>query len=138
VVIDSPRLRQVPPELRRFLESHYVPPPLYRRGEKWELEVLVAGTLLRPTDLASDRTTVSLIASTEYAVLARGSTPRGYLDGEQYQGPRFLAQGEHEVRVEGGFEALTIVYSRPVALLRSSLAGWALDRPDRREHQVDE
>ena len=139
VVIDSPRLRQVPPELRRFLESHYVPPPLYRRGEKQELQVLVAGTMIRPADLKANRATVSLVASTEYVVVARGGRPRVYLDGDEYRGPRVLVQGRHEVRVEGDFEALTIVYSRPIALLLTPPAGREFDRPGRRlEDRGDE
>jgi hypothetical protein len=108
VAIFSRYLVEVPPNLLRFLKAHYVSTGFHEQDRV----VLVAGRTLLPLDFEDNRVTVSLIASTEYAVRAVGGDPRIFIDGHVYRGPVHLRQGEHEIRVEGRFESLLIVYSR--------------------------
>ena len=112
VAIFSAFLNNLPPTLRGFLRSHYVATGFSGQGRV----VYVAGKVLRPTDLTGHRATVSLVASTEYAVRVAGGTPRVRIDGRVYQAPLFLAQGEHQFAVEGEFESLSIFYSRVLAV----------------------
>ncbi len=112
VVIFSPRLLELPPTLLGFLRSHYVATD-FQDGTR---RVMVAGQVLHPADFLGNGATVSLVASAEYAVRPRGGSPRVTIDGRLYQAPLFLAQGEHQVGVEGEFDSLTIFYSRVLAV----------------------
>ena len=112
VVFQPEGMRSLPPDLSRFVLSHYLDTGFRGGG----LTVRVAGRSLQPSDLEGHRATVSLVASAEYAVRARGGTPRVSIDGQMYQGPLFLAQGEHQVVVEGAFQELAIFYSRALAV----------------------
>jgi 4-amino-4-deoxy-L-arabinose transferase-like glycosyltransferase len=111
VVMLSKHLRRLPPNLLRFVESHYVPTGVGPGDD----DVLVAGQVLRRADLKGTRATVSLIATATYEVRPVGGMPRILIDDRSYQGPLFLEQGDHEVVVEGDFESLAIVYSRVFA-----------------------
>jgi len=133
VVIFSTFLIGAFPNLSEFLLSHYVPTRLHDRGRR----VMVAGRTLRRADLPPNGATVSLVASTEYAVRAVGGRPRVYIDGQLYRAPRFLEQGDHHIIVEGEFDSLTILYSRALAVsapaTRSNLGyGLLSDRPHHR------
>lgn len=77
---------------------------------------MVAGKTLRRADLPMNRATVSLVASAEYAVRAVGGTPKVYIDGQLYQAPRSLEQGDHHIVVEGEFDSLAILYSRALTI----------------------
>ncbi len=125
VVIFSPPMRRLPPNLLRFILSHYV-----STGFQADPEPLVAGKVLHRADLAGDRATVSLIASAEYAVRPRGGTPRVYIDGQLYRAPMFLAQGDHQIVVDGEFRELAIFYSRVLAVSLRRSDRSATDRPD--------
>lgn len=137
VVIFSPRLLYLPENLLRFLRLHYLGTG-FGTGRD---EVLVAGRILRPGDLAANRATVSLVASAEYAVQARGGTPRVSIDGQLYHAPLFLAQGDRQVLVEGDFDSLVIIYSRvltlPLPRLDRPPTG-RQDRPLRLQSQSDD
>ncbi len=111
VVILSKRTKLLPPELLRFLRSHYVS-TAFLAGD----EIMVAGSVLHRADLPSMRATVSLIASAEYAVRVRGGTPKVYIDGRLYRMPLFLEQGDHHIVIEGEFQSLAILYSRASAI----------------------
>jgi len=100
----------LPPKLLRFLLRHYVFTGFRTEGGV----VLVAGQVLHPAGLASNRGTVSLVASAEYAVRPRGGTPRVYIDGQLYKKPLFLTQGAHQIVVEGDYQEIAILYSRAV------------------------
>jgi hypothetical protein len=114
VVIFSPRLTWLPPRLLGFLRSHYIPTGFHDAKNL----ILVAGKVLRRDELVENRATVSLIASAQYAVQAAGGIPRVFIDGQLYQAPLFLTQGDHQLLVEGSFESLGIFYSRvlPIAV----------------------
>ncbi|MGH7411994.1 MAG: glycosyltransferase family 39 protein, partial [Candidatus Methylomirabilis sp.] len=107
VAIFSRYLVELPPNLLRFLQAHYVS----TRFHEQDRVVLVAGRVLKPHDLQGNRATISLIASAEYTVRVQGGEPRVYIDGASYQAPLFLEQGEHQVVVEGRFGAITIFYA---------------------------
>jgi hypothetical protein len=112
VVIFSRPLRRLPPNLFAYLRSHYVPTRIQDRRQS----VLVAGTVIHRGDLTGNRTTLSLVASAEYAIRVTGGIPNVSIDGKAYQASLFLAQGSHEIVVEGTFESLTIFYSRVLAI----------------------
>jgi len=112
VVIFSAYLTRAFPNLSEFLLSHYVPTGLHDRGR----QLMVAGKTLRRADLPMNRATVSLVASAEYAVRAVGGTPKVYIDGQLYQAPRSLEQGDHHIVVEGEFDSLAILYSRALTI----------------------
>jgi len=100
----------LPPKLLRFLLRHYVFTGFRTEGGV----VLAAGQVLHPADLASNRGTVSLVASAEYVVRPRGGTPRVYIDGQLYEKPLFLTQGAHQIVVEGDYQEIAILYRRAV------------------------
>jgi hypothetical protein len=112
VVIFSQRLTRLPTNILGFIRSHYVPTGFQDAKHL----VLVAGKVLHPNDLVANRATVSLVASTAYAVRVAGGTPRVSIDGQLYQGPQFLTQGDHRLVVEGQFESIAIFYSRVLAV----------------------
>lgn len=103
------RLGRLPPALLRFIYAHYV-------STHFEPDILVAGKVLRPASLTANRTTVSLVASAEYAVQVVGGEPNVYIDGQLYRAPLFLTQGDHQILVEGGFQEVAIFYSRVLAV----------------------
>ncbi len=111
VVIFQRPMRRLPEELLRFLLSNYVSTG-FRGGD----EVLVAGKVLHRADMAGNRATVSLVASTEYALRPKGGTPRVYIDGRLYRAPLYLEQGDHHLVVEGEFTSLDIFYSRALSV----------------------
>jgi hypothetical protein len=81
--------------------------------------------------LAGNRTTVSLIASAEYAVQTQGGRPRVTIDGQLYRAPVVLSQGAHEIVAEGEFQEIIIIYSRAFYSPLSPRTPSAVDRPDR-------
>jgi len=127
VVIFSDPITRLPPNLLRFLRSNYVATGFRAGGN----EVGVAGRALHRADLVGNRATVSLIASAEYAVQARGGTPKVYIDGQLYRAPLLLAQGEHQIVVEGDFQSLAIFYSRALSVPFRRQDGPPIGRPDR-------
>jgi hypothetical protein len=82
----------------------------------FEPDILVAGKVLRPSDLTASRAIVSLVASAEYAVQVVGGQPNVYIDGQLYQAPLFLTQGDHQILVEGEFQEVAVFYSRVLAV----------------------
>ncbi len=127
VVIVSHHLRRLPQSLLKFLQSHYIPTGF----QASERAVFVAGKVLRRADLPANHATISLIASGEYAVLVRGGTPRVTIDGQVYRAPLFLAQGDHQLVVEGDFESVVILYSRVLAVPVERFETSAKGPPDR-------
>ncbi len=127
LVMTEPRLNRLPPDLLRFLKSHYVATGSYG--------VAVAGRVFQRTDLAGTRATVSLVASAEYAVRTQGGEPRVHIDGRLYRVPLFLAQGEHMLLVEGDFQTLEIFYSRVLSVPSWLHEAEATERPDRAIHR---
>ena len=115
VAIFSRYLAELPPNLLGFLKLHYVSTGYHEQDRV----VLVAGKELRPPDLEGNGSIVSLIATAEYAVQVRRGNPKVYIDGQLYQRPRFLEQGDHHIVVEGEFDVLTIFYSRALAVAGS-------------------
>ncbi|MGH7411976.1 MAG: glycosyltransferase family 39 protein, partial [Candidatus Methylomirabilis sp.] len=112
VALFYPYLIEAYPKLSRFLLSHYVPTEFHDRRRR----LLVPGRLLYRGDLQSNEATISLVASTEYAVRTSGGAPSISINGEPYRAPVFLPQGDHRITVQGNFEWLVIHDSRAVAM----------------------
>ncbi len=101
-VEDSPRF---PERGRAFLNANFVSVGRLR----------VAGRLLGPPPRAGAPLSFPIAVPGEYTVVAPAGPAAGALDGTAAAGPRFLAPGTHEFRLDGPPRPLAVVWAKAIA-----------------------
>jgi len=97
-----------PPAARAFLRQNYVDVGALR----------VAGSLL-----PANTNTFMIRLADRYAIVGGERPFRGLLDGQPYQGPRYLTAGLHTIEGTGSGDRLAFVWERAIARGLSPFAG---------------
>lgn len=75
----------------------------------------VAGRLLGPPPRAGAPLSFAIAVPGEYSVVTPAGPAAGELDGTGGAGPRFLAPGTHEFKLEGASRPLAVVWAKAIA-----------------------
>ena len=75
----------------------------------------VAGRLLGPPPSAGAPFSFAIAVPGEYAVVTPAGPAAGEIDGTGAAGPRFLAAGTHEFKLEGASRPLAVVWAKAIA-----------------------
>jgi hypothetical protein len=89
---------------RQFIERNYLPVSNSLR---------VAGIKLKPTE-ASGRCDFAIVIPALYEIVSLDGNVSGILDSVPYDGPRFLAAGQHSFESKGSENTLFCVWSRAI------------------------